>query len=379
MAEAITAKAPGKILWIGGYSVLERPNISFVTTVNAYVTSSVTKNQDDKVEFNSPQLGRSASCTMDKISGAISGDVPKELLLFKTAAEITTKYLCGLGVRTSGMNITATNDNQFSYSISSDKIVKSGLGSSAAVTVATVASVLKAYDFELSPDLIHKLSQIAHSIATGKIGSGFDIAASAYGSIIYTRFSPGLLALPEGFTGLDVVGLVKKEWDCTITKSPLLEDFHLAFANFVGESMSTIKAVGSVSDYKKKDPDGYGRLIREINDCNVTAVQALKEINMGETDNMGVFRNAFDRGRALTKKLGVASEVDIEPDDCTSLIEESKHNGAFVAKLPGAGGKDAITALATGERDNKRLKDFWSTHKELSVMDLKIENNGVIA
>ena len=27
MVSAIEAKAPGKILWIGGYSVLERPNI----------------------------------------------------------------------------------------------------------------------------------------------------------------------------------------------------------------------------------------------------------------------------------------------------------------------------------------------------------------
>ena len=36
----------------------------------------------------------------------------------------------------------------------------------------------------------HHLSQVVHTIAQGKVGSGFDVAAAFYGSHVYTRFSP---------------------------------------------------------------------------------------------------------------------------------------------------------------------------------------------
>ena len=68
---------------------------------------------------------------------------------------------------------------------------KAGFGSSAAVVVAAIASVLDFHGYKAGKDEIFKLATIAHYSAQGKIGSGFDVAASVYGGVfVYSRFDP---------------------------------------------------------------------------------------------------------------------------------------------------------------------------------------------
>ncbi len=379
MASEISVKAPGKILWIGGYSVLERPNTSYVSAVDAYVAATLKTRESQEVDLKAPQLEMSSKGFVDANAGHVSMNVTKELMLFKTAAEVASRYAAGLGKKVTGFTITTTSDAPFAYSISTGKVVKSGLGSSAAVTVATVGAVLKSLGISFEEnDALHKLSQIAHSIATGKVGSGFDIAAASYGSILYTRYSPEIVkGLPASYTNEQLVELVKRKWDYTIEKFSMPEEFRLLFANF-GESMITTQAVGSVSKFKENDPHVYADLIKEINDENAAAVKALRDFNKGNMDALKEFGLAFDRGRSLTKKLGVLSNVDVEPDDCSELIEESKNHGAFVAKLPGAGGKDAIAAISMGDKNREDLRVFWSARKELNISDIKIVKDGVL-
>lgn len=92
------------------------------------------------------------------------------------------------------------------------EVAKTGLGSSAAMTTAVVASVLhylgvvklsvSCEDLEsekLSDDLdvVHAVAQTAHCIAQGKVGSGFDVSAAVYGSQHYVRFSPEILSVAQ--------------------------------------------------------------------------------------------------------------------------------------------------------------------------------------
>jgi ERG8-type phosphomevalonate kinase len=79
-------------------------------------------------------------------------------------------------------------------------VAKTGMGSSAALTTSLVGSLLQFFGIidlkstsltqrETDRSVIHNLSQLIHSVAQGKIGSGFDVAAAVYGSQIYRRFS----------------------------------------------------------------------------------------------------------------------------------------------------------------------------------------------
>ncbi len=363
------AGAPGKILWIGGYSVLERPNVSMVSAVNAYVTVRVKSTSGNTILLDAPQLGLKAEGTIDIGTGKLNLKPPAPLLLLKTAAEVSLRYACANGRIPQGMQITTHNDDAFSYMITKGKIAKSGLGSSAALTVAAVRSVLKAYGVKNDNDTVHKLAQTAHALATGKVGSGFDIASASYGSILYTRYSPELVkALPSEYTNEQLLALIGKEWDYSAEKVSLPKEFRIVFANFVGESMITAKAIGSVSDFKAKNPKEYGALIKKINAENEKTINALREFSK-ETSR--TFVESFNRARILTKQLGILSNVGIEPDDCTALIEESNRIGAFVTKLPGGGGKDAIAAICRSEEDEKKLRGFWSSRKDLKIIDLK--------
>ena len=304
---------------------------------------------------------------------------PKELLLLKTAAEVASRYACEKGGRLCGFRVETNSDTQFSYSIDSGKVAKSGLGSSAAVTVAAVAAILKFFGIDTSnKEVIHKLAQTSHSIATGKVGSGFDIAAATYGSIFYTRYSPEIIkGLPAEYTNQQLLELIENKWDCSIEPFELPDELGVLFANFVGESMITTSAVGSVSDFKRRFPDAYGTLMKELNFENLNAAKALRKIEKEDEGALYDFKAAFDIGRFLTKNLGRLAKVGIESDDCTELIEQSKKKGAFVSKLPGAGGKDAIAALALSENDRRGLARFWSGNKNLEIQDIKIDNKGV--
>jgi phosphomevalonate kinase len=70
------------------------------------------------------------------------------------------------------------------------KVLKTGMGSSATLTTSLVGCILQFFgivDLRLSSDydlmIVHNLSQIAHSISQGKIGSGFDVSAAVYGTL----------------------------------------------------------------------------------------------------------------------------------------------------------------------------------------------------
>ncbi len=376
----VKASAPGKILLLGGYSILERPNIGYVTTVNSRVHVRIRHLEGHQVKVSAPQFGVSGSGTVDPKTGELSFDLPPGMEVFKTAVEIPIKYLVCLGADVPGFHLEAYNDASFS----SGKTSKSGLGSSAGVTVAGIAAALAVskHGSEASTvdkELVHKLAQISHSIATRKVGSGFDIAAATYGSMVYTRYSPNLIeSLPQDYTCDDIVKLTKTKWDYKIDKLALPEMFGMVYAGFRNESASTVSFVSKVKQFKEENPEGYEDMIKQINGANISALKALKDINNEETrEQLDMFREHFETGRRLTKELGNLADIGIEPDECSEIIEGSKQNGAFVAKLPGSGGKDSLVALTTDEGSRRGLVRYLESVKELTILDVNPNNAGV--
>lgn len=72
-----------------------------------------------------------------------------------------------------------------------EKLKKTGLGSSACVTVGIVSLVCLIHS-RLDPQLVDWLSQIANLSAQGKIGSNFDISSAVHGTHLYTNVLPEL-------------------------------------------------------------------------------------------------------------------------------------------------------------------------------------------
>ncbi|MCL5419001.1 MAG: hypothetical protein M1360_03620 [Candidatus Marsarchaeota archaeon] len=379
MGAYVEAEAPGKVLWLGGYSVLEG-NRALVTTVDTKVHVSAKAIQEKKIVIDAPMLNGSATGSIDE-DGSITINTIPELRLLLKSTEMALKYSIALGNKVTGLHITTRNDDLIAYRsvrfAGGTKIIKSGMGSSAALAVATVSAILGLFDSH-EIEAAHKIAQIAHSVATEKIGSGFDIAAANFGNIIYRRYSQSLLKdFPEKYTTEDFKRYVKKEWDYRITKVEFPKVFIPVFAHFKDESAITTSMVKSVNRFKEEQPGRYHEIIEEARAGDDEAIDAMGKINIDASrENLELFRNGFERSRMALKTLGEESGTQIEPNDCTSLIEESKKHGAFVAKLPGSGGKDSIAAIALSAEDAENLKRFWSSSGMLEVLNLGISGKG---
>ncbi len=338
-----SSSAPGKILLLGGYSVLERPNVAYVLAVDAYVHAKLKTRKDDKIIISIPQFKTKISSTTSEIENA-RNESAKFVL---NAILVAFEYFKFKNISYSGFEITTKSDAAFAVNKR-----KSGLGSSAAVTVAVVKALFKVFASSESLETIHNIAQLAHSRAQNKVGSGFDIAAACFGSIKYRRYSPELLKLGT-------------ELDCEIKKISLPSTFKLVFASFPKQSMSTTNAVAKVMEFKKNNRSEYDKVISELNVENEDAIRAL------EINNINNFKLHFENGRLITKKLGELAGVEIESNAHSALIEETKKNGAFVAKLPGAGGGDSIVALCLTIREANKVKQFWKK-KGLNVLDINL-------
>jgi phosphomevalonate kinase len=56
-------------------------------------------------------------------------------------------------------------------------------------TTATSTNITSSPEADTrSKSTVHNLAQLAHAVAQGKIGSGFDVSAAVYGSQVYQRF-----------------------------------------------------------------------------------------------------------------------------------------------------------------------------------------------
>lgn len=86
------------------------------------------------------------------------------------------------------------------------KVHKTGLGSSASLITSLVSALLLHFgavppdalssDSDVSPgrELAHNVAQYVHCLAQGKVGSGFDVSSAVFGSQVYRRFEPGVIA-----------------------------------------------------------------------------------------------------------------------------------------------------------------------------------------
>ena len=385
--ETYEVKAPGKVLWLGGYSILERPNVGFVTAIDAYVHAKARLFANaDVIKVEVPDFGISIHGTIDARNGQVIISGAKEAQIVLSAIKVALAYAHFKGAKLKGLELSTKNDDAFATVISNEagkqRISKSGMGSSSAATVATIGSILSAYNLDFyENDALHKLSQLSYSIASGKVGSGFDIAAAVYGSIKYIRYSNSILSdFPVQFTPDDVNKIVSRKWDYSISRVKLPDMYEATTANFINNAALTVPMVSKVNEFKKANPEAYNDLISKMNNTALKAIDCISKISNGRGDDYELeFVNNFVENRRLMKKLGIMSNTDIEPDEATGLIDDSMKNGALVAKLPGAGGKDSIVALSKGKQEAQRLKKFWNGTTGLQLLDIKMVENGVIS
>ncbi|KAJ1912719.1 phosphomevalonate kinase [Mycoemilia scoparia] len=262
---------------------------------------------------------------------------------------------------------------------------KTGLGSSAAMVTSLVGSLLHHFGVvgnlssqsdsdkakvEADKALIHNISQYAHCLAQGKIGSGFDVSSAIYGSHIYNRFSPNVIA--DAMGNESDAKLVAKTclnssiWNNKVTEVKIPPGFILRLAD-VDTGSHTPSMVSKVIRWRKNNPNEASKLWEKISNTNQRICEIWKELSdISEQDPesyiSGItqcsalpyskWKTQADRNktmdllielggtcktvRSLLKELGDNSDVPIEPSEQTRLLDACMEcPGVVMAGVPG--------------------------------------------
>lgn len=262
----MTARAPGKVVLSGAYAVLEGAP-ALVTAVDRYVVADANR----PAAFITPEVeaavGRDRACYFDA---------------------------------------SALRDN--------DK--KLGLGSSAAILVATMAALGEKEGLDNRSDAalaarIFEHARAAHRKAQGG-GSGIDVAASTYGGNLVTQRAGDTLKIRP------------------VALPPVHIEVWAA-----GTPASTAALIATVRAFAQADPRRYELIIGALFDAATRAESAVLDGNgEGMLDALGAQLSGLT-------ELGTAAKAPIVTDDVAELARAAKREHAVI--LPaGAGGGDIV-------------------------------------
>lgn len=246
---------------------------------------------------------------------------------------------------------------------------KVGFGSSAASTVAVIGAVLKlhGYNLEENKELICKLAAISHYLAQGKVGSGYDVAASVYGGIfVYRKFDSKWLI--SQLKTKPVRDTIKAKWPGFFVENlGKLENFHMDVC-WTRESASTVDMIRQMEKFKKENPTEYNRIYKEIGNI----VEQL--IGFWKSGNKAKILDALRKNQQLLLELTKMSGVNIVTEDFRKLAGIASENNC-VGKVSGAGGGDCGIVISFEGKDSEAAKK--KLEKDFQIIKTKIDFQGI--
>jgi mevalonate kinase len=275
------AYAPGKIMLMGEHAVVfGQPCL--VAAIDKYLGVSLVPTNDNEIHIDAPECGGDTRFILSAIEAGC-----KEFHIDQKGIHIQTI----------------------------SQISQMGLGSSAAVVVAAIVALAHEYTKDISDK---QLFDICYRVVlkVQKLGSGFDVAASVYGGVLYFQ--------NQGKT----IELIK-------TKEPLS-----IIVGFSGQKASTVSLIEMVAKKQKEYPQKVDRIMEAIGKLVHQAKPALIE---GDYETFGKFMNF---NHEYLRDLGVSNET------LETMILKAKEHGAWGAKLSGAGGGDCMIALGSTSKQN---------------------------
>ncbi len=328
------AKAPGKLVVSGAYSVLEGAP-AIVVAVDRYAVAD-TARAPDRVT--------------DEVRAAIEAHMMRTAPWFDASA-LRAKLPDG-------------------------RDVKLGLGSSAAILVASMAAAWAIEDRTLDPRALFQASLAAHRTAQGG-GSGIDVAASVFGGALACRLAdpsrggtrrpaPPHAGSSASSAASERSASVPEESppasrDLGLSLSPhVLPDGTLieAFASPV--SASTPDLVGRVRAFAGRSPEEHARLLEEASRWATATLHAASVTEL--VDHLRA------QARALSA-LGDAAGAPIFTPDVVELARVAEEEGA-VFYPSGAGGGDVAIfagAAAPSDRFRREAEALGRFHLDLRI------------
>ncbi len=192
----------------------------------------------------------------------------------------------------------------------------SGLGASAASSVAIARAMAQELGMQISDE---KINQIAYEAEKAYAGnpSGIDNTAATYGGLMW--FKKEMAGGPDKIEKLHM----RRPVEIVIGSS--------------GKVANTKAMVEGVSDRKKKNPEKYNSFFKQAESVAIAGRKALENYDLKKIGDL------MNENHRLLQEIGVSNkELDF-------LVDLARKQGAFGAKLTGGGGGGCIIALTPGK------------------------------
>ncbi|SCU82460.1 LADA_0C05468g1_1 [Lachancea dasiensis] len=425
--------APGKALLAGGYLVLDPQYRSYVVALSARMHAVVAETKSSgenwfmvrivSAQFNCDEwnyrVSHSSKYEISEINGRVNPFAERALEVMvnycqpdvQKMVDLVIELFSDAGYHSEGDSLIKRNHfRQFRFhNRTITEVPKTGLGSSAGLVVVLTASLLYAFrsEFDATSDLdkstVHNLAQVAHCQAQGKVGSGFDVAAAVFGSIIYQRFDPKLIEnLPTDQPSIYAQSLrhiIDMQWEFTHDNITLPRGIRLMMGD-VNSGSETTKLVAKVRAwYESNYPKSLG-IYQEINEGNLRFIDGIEKLstlsqqdpsryerlleavesdsNTKEIPEIAQIEAAVNKIRSNLQVITSESGADVEPPAQTKLLNScSNLKGVITGVVPGAGGHDAICLLLSDGTDIVKQTSNNDTFSCVAWLDLHQENFGL--
>lgn len=192
----------------------------------------------------------------------------------------------------------------------------SGIGASAASSVAIARAIAEEFKMVLSDEKINEIAYEAEKAYAGT-PSGIDNTAATYGGLIW--FKRNLSGGPN-----------------TIEKLRLREPVEIILGN-TGIVADTKEMVAGVAARKKKNPEKYNLVFKQAEDLAFASRKALEEFDLRRV------------GRLMNENHRLLQEIEVSCKELDYLVNLAREKGALGAKLTGGGGGGCMVALTPGK------------------------------
>ncbi len=358
----INIKVPGKLMIAGEYAVLEKNQKCIVAAVNKYVEGSIEPSIKNQLFLPDLKL---EDVFFEIKDGNVEFSIEDLRLSFlKNSISVVVRFLKENSIELIPFKLSIKSQLD---DASSGK--KYGLGSSAAIVVAAVSSILALHNKDefLKPDTIFKLSAIAHLKTQGN-GSGADIAAGVYGGWLeYSAFDSKWL-LNELESSDKIKDIVEKPWrNLIIRKLTPPSELKLA-VGWTKETASTSPMIQKAESFKKENPNIYKEFLKESSIAVANLIKAFNDNSFEDSIS------SLSENRKALKNFGEKAYIPIETKKLTALCSIGEQYGS--AKSSGAGGGDCGIAFLKGDYKKQELYKEWE-RSDIEALDLEVSEMGV--
>ena len=333
----IVASAPGKLVLLGEYAVLEGAP-ALVLAVDRRAKVTLTDASADAWEIVSPTLNLQARLRLDRDRIQWIDDAPVELAWVATLLarfpRLDDLPPCRIELDSASFHFRQA-----------DVQAKLGLGSSAALTVALLGAMHARA--KLPPPMLDSAIDAHRAIQHGQ-GSGIDVAASLAGGL--SRFElghDGARAHPMTLPGA-------LRWCCV----------------YSGRPASTRAMLATVAAWREREPAAFAQRMHELATISSRGVDAL-----ASQDADAFLTSLHDYAQALAC-FGESAGADIASREHRALGTLAAECGC-VYKSCGAGGGDVGITFAV---EDGRLREFASraTQSGFAVIGMEADPKGLV-